>query len=138
MNSHPLLTLLIPTVVAIASWFVGSWLSLRRDRANKLRELRVQYLIDAYRRLEAVVHRQMDSQQSSLMESAIADVQLFGSAPQVAAARRFVSEMQGGSGSLNDLLLILRNDLRNELELEPLDEGFFHLRIGPGSNEGRN
>ncbi len=138
MNSHPLLTLLIPTVVAIASWFVGSWLSLRRDRANKLRELRVQYLIDAYRRLEAVVHRQLDSQQSALMESAIADVQLFGSAPQVAAARRFVSEMRGGSGSLNDLLLILRNDLRNELELERVEEEFFHLRIGPGPNEGRN
>lgn len=52
-----MLTLLIPTVVAIVSWFVGSWLSVTRDRANKRRDLRVQYLIEAYRRLATATER---------------------------------------------------------------------------------
>jgi len=53
-----MLTLLIPTVVAIVSWFAGSWLSVRRDRANKRRDLRVQYLIEAYRRLATATNRE--------------------------------------------------------------------------------
>jgi hypothetical protein len=53
-----MLTLLIPTVVAIVSWFVGSWLSVRRDRANKRRDLRVQYLIEAYRCLAVGANRE--------------------------------------------------------------------------------
>lgn len=93
MNSHLLLTLLIPTLVAVVSWFVGSWLAVRRDRANKRRDLRVQYLVEAYRRLEAAAHRPLVPPHSSDMESAIADVQLFGSAFQVSAAQQLASEM---------------------------------------------
>lgn len=80
-----MLTLLIPTLVAVASWFVGSWLSVRRDRANKRRDLRVQYLIEAYRRLEAAGRCPLVPPYSSEMESAVADVQLFGTSEQVAA-----------------------------------------------------
>ncbi len=104
MSAHPLLTLLIPTLVAVVSWFVGNWLSVRRDRANKRRDLRVQYLIDAYRRLEAAGHRPLVPPYSSDMESAVADVQLFGSPAQVAAAQKFALEMAEQShASLDDL-----------------------------------
>lgn len=57
MSSHPVVALLIPTLVAVVSWFVGSWLAVRRDRANKRRDLRVQYLIEAYRRLAKATER---------------------------------------------------------------------------------
>jgi hypothetical protein len=100
-----MLTLLVPTVVAIVSWFVGSWLSVRRHRANKRRDLRAQYLIDAYRRLEAAGHRPLVPPYSSDMESAVADVQLFGSTIQVAAAQKFAFEMaEHGHASLDNLL----------------------------------
>jgi len=116
MNSSSPLTFLLPTVVAIVSWFVGSWLSVRRDRANKRREMRVQYLIEAYRRLEAAGHRPLVPPYSTDMESAIADIQLFGSPTQVTAARKFAFEMaEQGQASLDDLLADLRSDLRKEL-----------------------
>ena len=83
-----MLTLLIPTVVAIVSWFVGSWLSVSRDRANKRRDLRVQYLVEAYRRLEAA-----------------------------------------GQVLLEDLLSILRDDLRAELQLGPVKGRLTYLRF---------
>jgi len=60
-----MLTLLIPTAIAIVSWFVGSWLSVRRDRANKRRDLRVQYLIEAYRRLSTATNRKKRTQLTS-------------------------------------------------------------------------
>lgn len=125
-----MLTLLIPTLVAVASWFLGSWLSVRRDRADKRRDLRVQYLIEAYRRLEAAGHRPLVPPYSSEMESAVADVQLFGTAKQVAAAQRFALEMaEYGEASLDDLLSSLRDDLRRELQLERVDGKPTYLRV---------
>ena len=125
-----MLTLLVPTVVAIVSWFVGSWLSVRRDRANKRRDLRVQYLVEAYRRLEAAGHRSLVPPCSSDMESAIADIQLFGSSVQVAAAQKFTLEMaQQGRASADELLDSLRNELRMEPELEHVRGKLAFLRI---------
>ena len=131
-----MLTLLVPTVVAIVSWFVGSWLSVRRDRTNKRRDLRVQYLIEAYRRLEAAGHRPLVPPYSSDMESAIADVQLFGSPSQVAAAQAFSLEMaEKRCASLDDLLSDLRNDLRAELNLEPVKGKLTYLRVIPDRSD---
>lgn len=125
-----MLALLIPTGVAIVSWFVGSWLSVRRDRTNKRRDLRVQYLIDAYRRLQAAGHRPLLPPYSADLESAIADVQLFGNPAQIAAAQKFASEMAShGQASLDDLLASLRNNLRNELQLERVEGNPVHLRV---------
>ena len=129
MNAHPLLTLLIPTVVAIVSWFVGSWLSVRRDRSNKRRDLRVQYLIEAYRRLQNAGHRPPVPPYSSDMESAIADIQLFGTGDQAIAAKKLATDLaEQGSASLDDLLLSLRSELRRELHLEQIAGGITHLR----------
>ena len=132
MNSHPLITLLIPTLVAVVSWFVGGWLSVRRDRANKRRDTRVSYLIEAYRRLEAGSNRAKPTPSSrKAIESAIADIQLFGSARQVAAAQEFARRMaEVSEASLDDLLLDLRDDLRKELQLEPVKGRLKFLRFG--------
>jgi len=120
----------------VVSWFVGSWQAARRDRANKRRDLRVQYLVEAYRRLEAAAHRQLVPPHSSDMESAIADVQLFGSAVQVHAAQQFALETAGqGGSSLDELLSSLRNDLRQELQLESIEGKLIHLRVGHGGED---
>lgn len=130
MNSHPLLTLLIPTVVAIISWFVGSWLSVRRDRANKRRDLRIQYLIEAYRRLATATERKLtDASYFADLDSAIVDVQLFGSENQIAAAQEFAKELaEHRMAQLGELLASLRDDLREELKLERVEGSLVVLR----------
>lgn len=50
-------SILISTGVVIAGWIVAHRLNLQRDTAAKRRDLRVQYLLDAYRRLEAAANR---------------------------------------------------------------------------------
>jgi hypothetical protein len=114
-----MLTLLIPTAVAIVSWFVGSWLSVRRDRANKRRDLRVQYLIEAYRRLATSTNRQeTDTAYFASLDSALVDAQLFGSEGQIAAVQEFAKQLaEQREAQLDKLLSSLRNDLRKELKL---------------------
>jgi len=119
-----MLTLLVPllvtTGVAILGWFVVNRLSLGRDRINKRRDLNVQYLIEAYRRLENASNRHLlPEEHGRAVESAIADIQLFGSPTQVELATRFARGFaQSKNESLDNLLAELRSDLRKELALE--------------------
>jgi hypothetical protein len=130
VNSHPLLALLIPTLVAVVSWFVGSWLSVKRDRANKRRDLRVQYLIEAYRRLATATERkETNAAYFADLNSAIVDVQLFGSADQIAGVQKFVKELaEHRVARLYELLESLRDDLRQELKLERVEGSIRVLR----------
>jgi hypothetical protein len=116
--------------VAVLGWWVGHGLSARRDLANDRRKLRVSYLVEAYRRLEAGSNRTNPESSRSQLESAIADVQLLGSPTQVAMARAFASTMAKNSeASLDDLLFDLRTSLRDELQLEAVDESILFLRF---------
>ena len=51
MNFGLLIPLLVTTLVAILGWVVAHAFARSRDRANKQREIRVNYLIQAYRQL---------------------------------------------------------------------------------------
>ncbi len=137
MNSHPLITLLVPTLVAVVSWFAGSWLSARRDRANKRRDLRIQYLIGAYRRLaDATERKDLSATFWADLGSAFLDVQLFGSADQIVAAHEFADDLvKHGHGQLVGLLSSLREDLREELKLEPVEGQIRVLRPVFAANE---
>lgn len=47
----------LPVIVVMIGWFVAHQFSVSRDRQNKRRDLRVQFLLEAYRRLEAAADR---------------------------------------------------------------------------------
>jgi hypothetical protein len=136
-----LLPLLLTTVIGMIGWYVNNSYSAARDRANKQRDLRVQYLIDAYRHIERVCapNKPADISDDMLrgIESAIADIQLFGSAQQIELAKRVVKEIVSGSYSDPRYLLAeLRKDLRRELNLDaassdPVDIMHFRMAL-PG------
>jgi hypothetical protein len=105
-------------------------LTAKRDLANKRRELRVRYLIDAYRQLESAGNRSEPSSKWSELESAIADIQLFGTPNQVEMAQRFADEFaESRTASLDELLFGLRDTLRAELQLEKVESQIKYLRI---------
>jgi hypothetical protein len=130
MNLGTLIALLIPTLVAVVSWFVGSWLVAKRDRANKRRDLRVQYLIEAYRRLATATERkETGAEFFAVLDSAIVDVQLFGSADQIQAAQKFAKQLaEHRMAQMTELLASLRDDLRKELKLERVEGSIVVLR----------
>ncbi len=115
MNSRPLIT-----IVAVISWFIGGWLAVRRDRSNKRRDLRVQYLIEAYRRLaNGTERKETNAEYFADMDSALVDVQLFGSPDQTEAAQKFAKQLaEHRVAQSTELLASLRSDLRDKLKLE--------------------
>jgi hypothetical protein len=125
-----LLPLLITAVIAVCGWYAAHRMSMSRDRMNKRRELRVKYLIDAYRLLETVSNRPISSATAPQFESAIADIQLFGTPTQVLLAQDFATAFAAsGSAPLDHLLENLREDLRAELELAAVPARIKFLRI---------
>jgi len=134
MDVKLLLTLISSAVMAIAGWFVVHQLSLRRERTAKRRDLRVQYLIDAWRKLANAANR-TDNSRTNDIEGAIADIQLFGSAKQIDLAQKFATEFaKKGGALLDELLEELRDDLRNELKLGSIAVNIKSLRIINGLN----
>jgi hypothetical protein len=127
MNSENLLTIFITLILTSAGWYVA----VRRDRLSKKRDLRTQYLIEAYRRLESAGNRSGPSPElEESLESAVADIQLFGSPEQLALSKQFALEFAAsGRSSLDALLESLRTDLRRELELGTAPERITYLRI---------
>ena len=115
------ITAIISTAVIIVGWAVAHRLTVRRDTLAKRRDLRVQYLLDAYRRLEDAANRPLDSlpEAKRAFESAVADIQLLGTSEQIDALLKYLNQLtKEGGGNVDPVLKLLRDDLRKELSLE--------------------
>jgi hypothetical protein len=131
------LPLLVTAVLTMSGWFVGHWISTRKDRSNKKRDIRTNYLIECFRRLEYSGDRVLDEDARRQLESTIADIQLFGSTDQAAAAHAFAQGIadRDENASTGRLLQMLRDELRQELDLPAVDEPLFHMRLFRGDEQ---
>ena len=122
----------IGAIVTIVVWYFSSYDLRKRDRENKKLEIRLQFLVDAYRNIEFSGNRSLalKPKYAHNIESAIGDIQLFGSRKQVKLAQE-ISDTLANDGKVkyDDLLNELRRDLRNELSLELLEDTRRVLRI---------
>ena len=122
---------LIPLFSAILGGLLVHFLAVSRDRANKRRDQRIGYLIEAYRCLESCSNRDLQFDLKKV-EPAVADIQLFGSTTQVKLVQEFIFEFERKkNSSLTEILESLRNDLRSELGLSVVEKRIYHLRINP-------
>jgi hypothetical protein len=124
------------TAIALGSAVLASvlthLLTSRRDRTNRRRELRVEYLPSAYRTIADSPERGLyrESSDARAFEKAVADIQLLGSKRQVELATELAGEMATESRADPDpLLRLLRDDLRREMSLETLSGKPIHLRV---------
>ena len=130
INFNLLIPALITTLVAIFGWYIVHALNVRRDRDNKRRDMRIQYLIEAYRRIERASNRPKEFDNNLELESAIADIQLLGSLKQVSLGEKFAYEIANRNhASTDDLLYDLRASLRKELKLEEVKTKITYLRL---------
>lgn len=115
-----ILSILIPAAVVILGWIVAHELNVRRDTLAKRRDLRVQYLIEAYRKLENNAGRiNALPEVRRAFESAVADIQLLGTKVQIDALLVFLRQFKDNvNGDIVPVLKLLRDDLRKELHLE--------------------
>jgi hypothetical protein len=133
-----LLTVFGTVFSAILASYLGHRLSVRRDRQYRRDERQTEYLIDTWRRLvDAAFRPQMEKSDVREFNAALSDVQLFGTAEQANLAARIVDEASTSKGaSGNELVELMRDDLREMLNLDALGEQrYVYLRWG-GEDEG--
>ena len=121
----------ITLFIMVVGWGVAHYLTVMRDASNKRREIRLQYLIDAYRILtNEVSRRDLTPERGEKLENLLSDIQLFGSSNQVELARQLANEVaSGASFELDPLITSLRDDLRKELNLSEVSGNVKWLRL---------
>jgi hypothetical protein len=120
---------LLRGVLAFLGKVFGQALNGRRELDNRRRELRVQFLVDAWRNLQRAARR-ADGDEGRL-DQALADIQLFGTpsqAEKAATLARSINELRSDTTTLDDLLEVLRADLRDELRLGRANTRLVYLR----------
>lgn len=126
--------IIITIALAIIGWLVANNFTTKRDVANKQRELVINHLIQTYRIItNEISHREETPERSLKLENILTDIQLFGSNEQITLAKQLANEVAaGGVFELDPLILSLRNDLRNQLNLSKVTGNVKWLRFnGP-------
>lgn len=122
--------LVVAVALAVGGW-IASGVLARRDAR---RTLRVEYLISAYRRLDAASNRSMSPEDEREIELATSDIQLFGSPATIALADDFVREFaEQRVAQTAPLLENLRRELRSELRLDDVPPRSVWLTIDRGA-----
>ena len=127
-----LFPLLVTAILTLFLYFKGDSLAARRDRINKQRDLRIEYLISAYSKLSNATQRAPESGSKYFedVETAMADIQLFGTDSQIEQARRTMDEFQKeGKLTLNELLKDLRDNLRRDMEFSNIERDVQWIRF---------
>ena len=122
----------VGAIAAVVVWYLSARDLRKIDRENKKREIRLQFLVDAYRKIESSGNRPLshDSEYARNIENAIGDIQLFGSRKQVELTQAEAKLLCATGHATHDALLNeLRRDLRSELDLEALSDERQILRI---------
>ncbi len=122
-------SLILQSTLTIIGWIVVYILAFRKNTRIKKKDITINYLIEAWRKLEKASNR-VDDKYLHEIETAIADIQLFGTRKQIELAQQFSEKFaKERQGSTLELLTLLREDLRKELNLEKAPKKFRFLRI---------
>jgi hypothetical protein len=106
----------ISTVIIFAlSLFYNSW----SDRKNKLRDIKLNYLIETYRLLADSVSREGKDRDLYMpkAETAITDIQLLGTTSQIKIIQELAERLRDEKVNFDPVLNDLRSQLRKELGL---------------------
>ena len=126
--------ILVPAIVVMIGWIISHQFAAWRDRENRRREHRLNYLIDAFRSIAKATNRHMGHEDAADFERAISDIQFLGNLRQIKAAQKFANSFAGSepqTQSLDSLLFSLRDELRKEIGRDPYSGSILYLRISP-------
>jgi hypothetical protein len=132
-----ILSLIASIVGGLVVAFANHAMTKQREYERKLADLRVQHLIDCWRKIEkaSVVDRSPSSKdkRNSLydgLEDAVASIMLLGTEKEVELARNFSRELaEKRTSSADELLNALRASLRAELGLKSVADMNIFLRM---------
>lgn len=90
----------------------------QKDYNNKIREIRIEYLISAYKDIEDCIQRKNNTKKNKhKFEKAFGSIQLLGNPEEIKVLQEFMSSIKSHSMDADKLLKTLRHSLRKELGL---------------------
>jgi hypothetical protein len=124
------ITIIVSAIIAVLGWIVVHFLSQKRQIEEKKREIRVKYLREAYQTLANIADHDLNPESLKSFQSALNDIQLFGSRSQITIVGDLVKSMTNKEpADLNELLKHLRNEIRTSIGLDGIDDYRWHVRI---------
>lgn len=122
------LKIIIPSLLVILGWFVANFMASKRELQSKKRDIRISYLIEAYRAIASSANRgpATSDEQKYSIERAIEDIQLLGNKEQVEALNEMISRKEH---DFTKILNLLRKELRGELNLAGIDSSLKFYRM---------
>lgn len=122
--------IIVPALVALAVVTLTHLFTTHRDRENKRREQRINYLVGVFRSLTKANNHPRLYEVADELEQAVADIQLFGTPAQVRLVQQFATDLgTKQSAEMNKLLITLRDNLRSELGAKPVSDRVVWLRV---------
>jgi hypothetical protein len=133
--------ILITVALAAFGWVVVHIFNSQRDLRNRLLELRLGRLYEAFINLYVFIGEKVTPESVKDFQRALADIQLYGTKQQVAYAHGLqtqVAESSDGNLDIADLLTVLRDSIRRDLNLEELSTKPFKPVITIKSESPKN
>ena len=96
-------------------------------------------MLDTYRLLIGLMNRELVFDDLPIVSQAMEGIQLLGTPQQIQIAKAFSRSLAdtfaagGGTFNLDDLLISLRESIREDLELEKVHDDLFHLKVIPNT-----
>ncbi len=131
MDIESIIALIASVSIAVSGWVVAHWLSSRRELEQKKREIRVQYLREAYLKIANLCDRGEFPRDISDLQDALNDIQLFGEEKQIILIGETITQLiDNQTASFDELLKQLRNEIRRHIGLNPMESTRWYIRSG--------
>ena len=118
-----MITPIISFFAALAGGLVAHFLSMKRERASKRRELVTKHLLEIWPILHTIAFSR-DPLELQKFTKVVADIQLFGSEEMILMVKEVTDEWsKGGTPNILPLVVKLRDSLRDELGLPATSQG---------------
>lgn len=120
----------IPTAILTA--ILTTILTVRTFKIKTKTNMRLNYLIESYIAINMACNRELNSEYRKDLETACAKIALFGSKGEIDCLNDVATKIGNGKEhDYDNVLGALRNSLRKELELDPIESKLFFIRYGP-------
>jgi len=133
-------SLIITALLVIAGWYIVHRLSDRRSLDEAKRKLVIDHRISAFRVLaNEISHRRPTPERARMIEDLLSEIQLFGSTDEVQLVKDFADLLvKKNEVDLNGLLNRLRDNLRDQLGLVPIEGNVKWVRFSPDGGVDRD
>jgi len=115
---------IISALVIASGWIVAHKLNSQKDLRNKKRDIRTQFLIEAYRTIAYSANRDNNQEEKKSFESAIEQVQFLGTKEQISLLANAIE-----TRNFTPVLEALRAEIRNDLNIETIYVNIKHFRF---------